>query len=424
MSAPVLSVNHPPADPASQPALVGARATGWLVFFGEDWGRHNSTGQYLALALAAARGDRLLWINSLGLRQPRLNRADLARAGAKLVDGVCKRRQSAGSRQAGPPIPHGVELHVAAPLALPFLRHAWVRRLNRWLVGWQLRRVQRRLGLTAPLVVTACPATADVLDVLAPVAKLYYCADEHGELPGMDRVLVDRLERDLLSRVDAVVASSQALATRKRGHHRRVRYLPHAVDGAHFAPAARGELAVPADIARLPGPRIGYVGLIGRHLDLAAIARTAAAMPTASVVLIGPIESGLHGLPQADNIHYLGPRSYAELPACLQAFAVGLLPWNDSPRNRYAHPTKVREYLAAGCPVVASRHPEIVGLGRNVHIATDVSDFARRVVELAALPRRPEDRAAIAAVLADDNWDARARVVQQLVVQQLLVEVD
>ena len=403
-----------PVDATSWHVPRGATWDGrWLVCFGEDWGRHNSTAQYLALALAAEHGATLVWIDSLGLREPRLNRTDVLRVLSRL--GRWTRGEVRAARGTGPAHTSTVDLHVVSPLALPFLRFAIVRRLNRAWVGRQLRRARRGLGVTAPLVMTASPASVDVLDCLDPVCRVYYCADEHASLPGMDASLVTALEVELLDRVDLVFASSRALVARKAALHPAVTYLPHGVAVRHFARALEPGLAIPPELRELPRPIAGYVGLIGRHLDLASIAATGAALAGGSVVLIGPVEEGLDNLPQSTNIHYLGPRPHSELPAWLRAFDVALLPWNDGERNRFAHPAKVREYLAAGCPVVARDHPELAEFGSAVTRTASPVEFAAVVAARAAEPVSAEQRAGIAAAVSQHDWSARARTVSAAV---------
>lgn len=375
----------------------------WLVFFGEDWGRHNSSSQYLARELA--QRYRILWVNSLGLRAPRLDRGDLRRIAAKLAGILFRRGRNEGAGDAVAP----AGIVVTAPVAVPLLGWRLVRRCNRWLVGRHLRARARELGIERPVVVTVCPSTVDVLDVLAPVRCVYYCADEHAALAGMDAPLVRKLEAELLARVDTVVAVSRALVAVKSLVHRDVRYLPHGVTWAALSPAALEPQPVPADLDALPRPWIGYVGLIGEHLDFELIAATAARLPGVSFGFIGPVEAGIEP-PCAANLHYLGPRQHVALAPYLAHFAVGLLPWREGERNRFANPAKVREYLAAGCPVVATPHPELEGVSAYIDTATDADGFA------AAIRRRlahAPPRAAVATPMAAADWSVRAEVLAE-----------
>lgn len=373
----------------------------WVVFFGDDWGRHNSTAQYLARALLA--DYRVLWVNSLGLREPRFDRTDLARMVRKLA-ALFRPSRGIDSASTSPP-PAG--LVIAAPLAVPYWRYRVVRLLNKVAVGRHLRSVARKRGIHRPIAVAACPAAADMIDAISPARRIYYCADEHAVLAGMDARTVARLEHDLLGRVDTVMAVSRNLVAAKRRLHPDVRYLPHGVNFAHLHTAVTDRLSEPEELHGLPELRAIYVGLIGEHLDLDLLARVAETLPRVAFVMIGPIEAGTEP-PAAANMHYLGARSYSAVPSYLAHCAVGLLPWKTGERNYFASPAKVREYLAAGCSVVATPHTELEGLSAHVTTAGTAERFAEAIAERLAVPT---PRSVIAAPLAGQDWSARARVL-------------
>lgn len=374
-----------------------ARGPLGIIFFGEDWGRHNSTGQYLARELSRRRP--VLWVDSLGLRTPRLNLTDLSRMAGKLAR-LFRRRSR--------PTPHTGAIRVVTPLVIPFYRSRWVRRLNRLLLQRLLAKERRASGLARVVVITACPATADIVGCLGSEATVYYCADEYAEQPGVDADLVRELERALLRHVDVVVASARHLAARKAQHHPNVRYLPHGVHYEHFARAADGTLPCPADIRDIPRPRLGFVGLLGEHVDFAAIDHLARELPDASLVLVGPVEDAcVARLPRRDNIHYLGPRPHEAIPHYLAHFDVCLLPWLNNERNRNANPTKLREYLAAGCQVVTTPVSETEPLS---HLLRTAEDPAAWVTQTRAALQAADtvDRAAVSRHMADATWRHRA----------------
>ncbi len=384
----------------------------WVVFFGEDRGGHDSTGQYLAQGLAERH--RVLWVDSLGLRSPRLRVHELRRIGGKL--GAFARSLRACRKDARPEgegIPPGMTTNmvVISPLALPWLGHRWIRWLNRWLVGTYLRRAARQNGIVTPVVITACPATVDVVDALIPERVIYYCADEPSVLPGMDPVLVARIEGELLGRADRVIASSRALVRSKSRRHHDVRYLPHGVHWAHMHTA----LSAPRSVAAVPAisaPIAGFIGRISDHVDLDLLASVAASLPFVRFVIVGPVVDPARALPAGDNICFAGPQPYAELPAWLARFSVAVMPFADTPYVHYAHPATVREYLAAGCPVVATPHPELRGLSPFVTIAATALEFA------AAIRREldePLDREVVSQSVAGDDWSVRARQFEALV---------
>ena len=383
-------------DPLVPVTGACAPAPDWLVFFGEDWGGHASTAQFLAAEIARTRP--VLWINSLGLRTPRPGAADLRRIVAKLRSAWGPRTTDAANADPAAP-------QVCAPLAIPLLGVPGVRACNRHLLRLQLRPVLDARGINRPTVVVACPAAVDALDALDPGFLVYYCADDHAAFPGMNPSRVRRLEAELIARCDRVVASSRLLVQRHGQNHRDVRYLPHGVSHARMQQA----LANPPRPAELPvdGRRVvGFVGQLSDHVDWTLVSDVIARLREVEFVFVGPVVPGTR-LPEAPNARFVGPRPHDQLPQWLAAFDVAIMPFADSPRVRAAHPTKLREYLSAGLPVVATPHPELEGLSPWIRTAEGACAFADAVADLAAHADQ-RDRSCIAAPMAEHDWSCRA----------------
>ncbi|MEX0729896.1 MAG: glycosyltransferase [Aquisalimonadaceae bacterium] len=389
---------------AGQTAKPATPAVGkpWVVFFGEDWGRLGSTGQYLAAELVQTH--RVLWVNSLGLRAPRLALSDARRVLRKLSGFIIALLQRDGAE--GGNRPEG--LVVLNPMALPWLTSTAVRRFNRWLMTRLLHRARSRYGIVEPAIISACPATADIMDVLDPVLTIYYCADEYAAHPGMNPGLVRTLELRLMAQADIVVVCSRALQALKSRHHPDVRYLPHGVRFSHLNRAVTDTLQCPAElVGAMRGAVIGYLGSIGAHLDMALIRAAALRMPEALFVMAGPVEPDAGDLPDVPNLLYTGHVAYEHVPRFLARFDVALLPWSASERIRYAHPTKLREYLAAGCLVVSTPHPEVSGVSPYIVIADGAGPFTAAIRE--QLQRRPAvARETVASPMRAHDWAERA----------------
>ena len=250
---------------------------------------------------------------------------------------------------------------------------------------------------------------------LAPAAVVYDCMDELSAFAGAPPALGERTD-ELLRRADVVFTGGQSLHEAKRALHPSVHLFPSSVDVAHFA-RARERLAEPADQASIPRPRIGFFGVLDERLDAELIRAVARLRPSLQIVLVGPVvKIDPATLPRADNIHYLGKKSYEELPSYLAGWGAAILPFARNVSTRFISPTKTPEYLAGGKPIVSTSIRDVVrpygelGLAR---IADDPVDFAAAID--ACLAEAPGDvRARADAFLAQSSWDTTWASMERL----------
>ena len=283
--------------------------------------------------------------------------------------------------------------------------------------GW-LRATRDGLAPARPLVAwLTTPTPWYVLDRLPATAVVYDAMDELAAFKGAAPDLAEREDR-LLARADLVFAGGRSLHAARRGRHPRVHLFPSGVDAAHFAPAADPATPPAPELAALPRPVLGYYGVIDERLDLGLVAALAAADPSWSVVLVGPVAKLAPGdLPRAPNLHYLGPRPYAALPRLLRGFDACLMPFALNEATRHISPTKALEYLAAGKPVVSTPVPDVAASWADaVHLAP-AAGFAEAV--RAALAEPPATRAAraarSAAHVAGGSWERIVGEMRRLI---------
>jgi glycosyltransferase involved in cell wall biosynthesis len=175
---------------------------------------------------------------------------------------------------------------------------------------------------------------------------------------------------------------------------------------------------VAPEIVSLPKPVIGFFGLLADWVDLDIIAALARARPQWSFVLVGKTQTDLrpvHGVP---NVHLVGQRPYSELPRYCRGFDVGLIPFRMNELTLRVNPLKLREYLAAGLPVVSTPLPEVVRYQGVVHIATHTEGFLQEI-EAAIHERtsaRDRDRVEL---MRSEGWEARVAEMARLVQERL-----
>jgi glycosyltransferase involved in cell wall biosynthesis len=235
---------------------------------------------------------------------------------------------------------------------------------------------------------------------------VYDCMDELTGFKNPPPRLAE-FENDLFARADVVFTGGRSLFEAKRGRHPRVHAFPSSIDAAHFGKARRS-LPDPDDQAWLPKPRIGFFGVIDERMDLDLVDETARLRPDLHFVMLGPVvKIDPASLPRRPNIHWLGGKSYAELPAYLAHWQAGWMPFAMNEATRFISPTKTPEFLAAGVPLVSTPIADVVrpyGALGLVEIARDSASAAEKLDLIIARPRD----AWLEAVdnhLADNSWD-------------------
>ncbi|WP_250500812.1 glycosyltransferase family 1 protein [Caballeronia sp. GAWG1-5s-s] len=252
------------------------------------------------------------------------------------------------------------------------------------------------------------PMTLAFTDHLDARLIVYDCMDELSAFKNAPPQLTER-ETRLMRKTDVVFTGGQSLYESKRRFHHNVHAFPSSVDVAHFE-KARAPLSEPDDQIPIPRPRLGFYGVLDERFDAALIGALAAARPDWQFVMLGPVAKIQPAdLPQAPNIHYLGQKSYDDLPRYLAGWDVALMPFAINEATRFISPTKTPEYLAAGRPVVSTPIADVVsryGESGVVRIADDAVSF-ERAIESAL--KDGQDRAAfigrVEAVLAGTSWD-------------------
>jgi len=271
-------------------------------------------------------------------------------------------------------------------------------------------------GITQYALWYYTPMALSFSDHLQPMATIYDCMDELTAFKQAPPMLKER-ESALLERADLVFTGGQSLYEAKRSLHPHVYAYPSSVDAAHFH-SARFPQQDPSDQVSIPHPRLGFYGVIDERFDIDLVAAIADAQPDWHLVLLGPVvKIEPSDLPQGPNIHYLGPKSYDELPSYLAGWDVALLPFARNDSTRFISPTKTLEYLAGGKPVVSTSIRDVVspyGEQGLVHIADTPAAFVAAVRD--ALHEEMEMHLSrIDALLARTSWDATWRQMGQLI---------
>lgn len=261
-------------------------------------------------------------------------------------------------------------------------------------------------GVTQYILWFYTPMAISLADVFEPQAIVYDCMDELSAFKGASTLMKTR-EAELLRRTDLVFTGGQSLYEAKAKQHARAYAFPSSVDTAHFA-AARAPQSDTADQAGIPHPRLGFYGVIDERFDVPLLAGIAALRPDWHWIILGPVvKIDAATLPQGSNIHYLGGKSYDELPAYIAGWDVALLLFARNDSTRFISPTKTPEYLAAGKPVVSTSIRDVIrpyGDQNLVRIADTPEEFVA-ACEAAMAEDAAERLSRADPFLAQMSWD-------------------
>ena len=363
-----------------------------ILCFSHDWTGDPLSKTHLMRVLA--RDNRILWINAIANRMPTSSSKDLSRIYKKLKSFTEPVREVEKN------------IFVLNPLAIPAYGSRSIVAFNRKFLIRQVKGAMKKLGMKNVINMVFNPAAGMIAGDLGEAEQIYYCVDEYTAFTGVSAGLKE-IEEDLFRRSDFVVVSAETLLESKKKFNEKTFLIRHGVDFNHFRTALDAATEIPAEIADLPKPVIGFHGLLADWVDFELLKKTAEHFKTGSVVLIGKTTvdaaQKIKILDDVPNIHFLGRKPYEELPAFCKGFDVALNPFVMNELTRNVNPLKVREYLAAGLQVVSTDIQEVRVL-EDCSIGTDHAEFIAKIEEILA---NPKPRAEVSAAIRHESWDAK-----------------
>ena len=220
-----------------------------------------------------------------------------------------------------------------------------------------------------------------------------------------------------LSQVDSLFAVSEYYRRQLAAETSRpVTLLGNGVEWEHFA-APRPE---PADLAGLPRPRVGYVGLLSHFLDFEVLEAIRASLNGGTLVLIGPgspaTSDAVGELARRPGVAVLGPRPYDDLPAYCQGLDAGVIPFRAKvPYVQGINPNKVYQYLASGLPVVTTPVLDLEPQPPHLQFADDPAGFTAALAAGLGVPGRETRRE----MAREHDWSRLAARMVETIERQL-----
>lgn len=370
-----------------------------IICFANDW-HGDPTSKHQIMRLLSA-SNRVLWINSIGLRKPGLGGRDARRIAGKL------RAFASGLERI-----HD-NLYVFTPVVIPFHRAAAARTVNAAILRGLLGRYARRLEMHDIICWSYLPNAGYIIAGMKPRLVVYHCVDEWSKFSFIDENIVEQ-ERELCGMADLVLASARSLYESRKPFNEHTYYVSHGVDYRHFHDDDDGEAPLPADMAGIGRPIVGFFGLIHEWIDLDLLEHVVARNPEASFVFIGECAVDVGRFAAYKNARFLGRKSYEELVSYAKRFDVGLIPFKVNELTINVNPIKLKEYLALGIPVVSVNLPEIAPYGHVVRVCGDYESFDRALKdELSG--RRLASREDINRAAERETWERKVEEISTLV---------
>jgi glycosyltransferase involved in cell wall biosynthesis len=376
-----------------------------IIYIGNDWFADNKTSSH-QIAGVLARHNTLLYVEAAGQRAPRASRRDILKIFRKLRD----------AWRAPQKVQDG--LYRYSPLILPFHKYALVRRFNKFLLARFIRRACSKLRFRRPLLWIILPHFASLLDTVPAKGIVYYIVDEYSSMPDVDVVRLRTMEKQVLEKANVVFVVSEELLERKSKLNPNTYLSPHGVDTEHFRKSMDDDTPIPKDMRDIRKPVIGFIGLIEKWFDFNLIQYLAGRRPDLSFVLIGRVVQSIARFRDLPNVHFLGQREYASIPGYLKYFDVCLIPFELNDVIRTSNPLKLKEYLAAGKPVVSVAIREVEKYGDLAYISNNYDQFLRHI-ERALEEDSPQRRAARVKAMERESWTAKVNGICRIVKQHI-----
>jgi len=369
----------------------------WIIF-GDDWGVHPSTTQHLVLNLPPE--DKVIWVNSIGMRSPSFNFSDISRAWLKL-----KAMRSGCSDDSASRLYQGSlkNLAIIQPKVIPW-------HLNRLAVSWNSRILRKvlideceKMGMKQPVILSATPVISQYASAI-PHSKLAYLRlDVYERYPGCDPHLVLFTEENLYKAADKIFLTAKALFPPAHLHEKS-HYLPQGVDLENF----KGVSLTPSREKVL-----GFFGTVSEWLDFDLIKKLALAMPDWTFEFIGKIDYLPVDIKALDNVCFLPQVPFSELSGYMSRWSAAWIPFVINELTVAVNPLKIREYLASGLPSVSTPLPEVEVLSAQVKISSSVDDikgWLNDILESDTVARRENRRGSV----ESDSWKARANELRHM----------
>ncbi len=339
----------------------------WLVF-GDDWGRYPTTTQHLIMNLPEE--DRVIWVDSIGMRTPEFSGADFKRVFEKL-GAMFSAKNNAEAEDASSQ--EGIYNHARdnfiriSPKVLPWHLNSLVRKFNFSSLQKDVSRAMKVLGIEKPNLLFSNPVAYFYKDIISANSVSYLRLDFYEDFPGCDPKLVRACEPYLVRDCDHLFGTAQALLYEDASLKNKCTYLPQGVDIEHFSKAS-----LESNINKT----LGFIGSIDNRINFELVEEVAELASDWNLEFIGVMSEFPDSLAKKNNIHVKSAIPYSDVPYVYNNWTAAWIPYKLNKVTERINPLKIREYAATGIPHHCTPMPE----AKNVDLGTYISNDAHEIV--------------------------------------------
>ena len=259
-----------------------------------------------------------------------------------------------------------------------FMGAKWVNSINQYFILNKLKSQIESLNLRNPILFIGGAHAYPLLSHFKKLLKVYHCSDDYTLVPSFPESFGE-IEQSLIKECDLVVTTADELKESKKKYNPNTISIPNGANINHFFKAQDNNTKVPEVMKHYKKPVIGYIGSIFRWLNIDWIDFASRKFPDYHFVFIGPISIDISKFENRDNIEFLGPRPYENLPGYLKKFDVAVIPFVIDGVTLKASPIKFYEYLASGVPIVSTELPDLLPLKDHAYLVKDKEDYCNKI---------------------------------------------
>ena len=375
-----------------------------IVVFGEDYNRHPHALEHI-INLFIPR-NKILWVETMGLRTPKFNAKDIKRSFQKLygmLQGISGKKKELSLHD---------NITVIAPFMLPFNRINIIRYLNKCSVVFKVKRYLKSSNTSGHIVITSVPNACDYVGELNEVLSVYFCVDELSLWPGFDYELVRDMENLLLEKVNLIIATADILAAKKKLENMVTPVITHGVTFGHFN--------LPRRPINSQCTKICYFGTFDERSDQEIIKYAAENLPGFKFFIIGTIEVDVSRLIHLENVFFLPKVAYVDLPEAIKDMDIFILPYKLNEFTKNINPLKLKECMSTGRPVICTPLPEIVKLGKYLYLAANGKEFTDFIQKINNGVINHEYDKVIQYIKQNETWEIKAKQFSRYILNRLL----